>query len=67
MKKQIKKLETERNELEERLTKVKTAIQALQDVCTHRLEDGKSAYEYSGHNSHKNYHTCSICGDMDWY
>jgi hypothetical protein len=38
------------------------AIEGFQEVCTHKNEDGSSAMHYSGHDSHKTYYECSICG-----
>lgn len=43
------------------------AIEGFQDVCKHELEDGKSAMSYDGHDSHKTYYKCSICGYEDDY
>jgi DNA repair exonuclease SbcCD ATPase subunit len=43
------------------------AIEGFQSVCTHKNEDGESTMCYSGHNSHKTYYKCSICGYEDDY
>jgi hypothetical protein len=45
----------------------KNAINGFQDVCTHKNEDGESLMRYSGHDSHKTYYECSICGYEDDY
>ena len=38
------------------------AIEAFHEVCTHKDEDGNKAMIYDGHDSHKTYYKCSICG-----
>ena len=38
-------------------------IDELQKKCNHTLENGKSAYEYEGHDSHYDYYICTICGN----
>jgi DNA repair exonuclease SbcCD ATPase subunit len=43
------------------------AIEGFQSVCTHKNEDGESAMSYDGHDSHKTYYKCSICGYEDDY
>jgi hypothetical protein len=43
------------------------AIEGFQEVCTHKNEDGESLMRYSGHDSHKTYYECSICGYEDDY
>jgi hypothetical protein len=43
------------------------AIEGFQDVCKHEHEDGTKAMSYDGHDSHKTYYKCSICGYKDDY
>jgi DNA repair exonuclease SbcCD ATPase subunit len=43
------------------------AIEGFQDVCKHEHEDGSSTMSYDGHDSHKTYYKCSICGYGDHY
>jgi len=43
------------------------AIEGFQDVCKHENEDGSSTMSYDGHDSHKTYYKCSICGYGDHY
>ena len=43
------------------------AIEGFQDVCKHEHEDGTNAMSYDGHDSHKTYYKCSICGYEDHY
>lgn len=45
----------------------KNAINGFQQVCTHKNEDGESTMSYDGHDSHKTYYKCSICGYKDDY
>lgn len=41
------------------VTRIKTAIQALQDLCTHH-------WEYQGHSPNDDYYICSICKKDKW-
>ena len=43
------------------------AIEGFQEVCKHEHEDGTNAMVYDGHDSHKTYYKCSICGYEDRY
>lgn len=52
----IEDLRKEQKTLEERLTKINTAIRAFQEVCNHVWED-------DGHDSHYNWEKCKICGE----
>lgn len=54
MKKTFKELHDKKEKLEKELEKVDAAIEALQEVCDHDMV-------YDGHDSHHNYHKCSIC------
>ena len=66
MKKIIQNLETERQTLKDRIDVINNAIEAFQKVCKHTNEDGSNAMEYEGHDSHKNYYKCTICGYENW-
>ncbi|WP_346237747.1 hypothetical protein ABDK00_001555 [Niabella insulamsoli] len=55
MNEQVKKMEAEKAMLQERINKLNTAIQALQEVCDHN-------YLYQGHDSHYEYYECTDCG-----
>lgn len=62
MKEAIEKLRAEESSLfndklaiEERIKKIKSAIEALQSLCKHDMQQ-------DGHDSHKTYYKCSICG-----
>ena len=61
MTEQIKKLESEKQTLLTRVDKINKAIKAFQEVCEHLHEDGSTALEYLGHDSHKDHYKCSIC------
>lgn len=61
MKEQIKKLYKEHKEVSGRLEKIERAINALQDVCEHKLDDGECAFVKTGRDSHKTYYKCSVC------
>jgi len=63
MKEHIEILEKERTELKTRLSKIDKAISALRDVCNHKYSDGSDAMKYEGHDSHKDYYKCGICGN----
>jgi len=67
MKDTITKLKNERTELKARISKINNAIDAMQEICTHKYEDGKSAFECIGNDSHKNHYECQICGKTDHY
>ena len=56
MKDTIERLKKEKEQLQSRITKIDKAINAFQDVCVHN-------WEYEGHDSHKDYEKCTICGD----
>lgn len=47
--------------LEEELKKVRAALTVLQDLCPH------GDYADSGHDSHHNYRTCTLCGREERY
>lgn len=61
MKEQIEKLEKEEELLMERVSKIRNAINAFQQVCTHTYENGESAMKHNGRDSHKSYYKCNIC------
>ncbi len=63
MKDTIKELNRRYQIIAAELKDINDAIESLQKVCTHKTEDGKDAYEHEGHDSHKDYYVCSICGD----
>lgn len=67
MKDAITKLEKERTVLQIRIDKINDAICAMQDVCTHKYEDGRDAFDCIGNDSHKDHYKCSICGKTDSY
>ena len=67
MKETIVELTAERKQLMERVKKIDNAIEAFQKVCEHKDDKGKSAFVHTGHDSHKNYHACSVCGYEDDY
>jgi hypothetical protein len=60
-------LQFQSDELKHQIKGFTKAIEGFQDVCTHKNEDGESLMCYSGHNSHKTYYECSICGYEDDY
>jgi len=66
MKNTIDKLIKEKEEITERLKKINTVINGIQELCSHTKEDGKSAIEYEGSASHKDYYKCTICGYKSW-
>lgn len=62
MKKQIEKFYTQRDLLLERVGKLDKAIEAFQNVCEHKHEDGSDALEHTGNDSHHTWYKCTICG-----
>ena len=44
MKLEIKKLEKEKETLQERIRKIDKVIDAFQDVCNHKKDDGRDAW-----------------------
>ena len=63
----IDKLQYQYDELKHQIKGFNKAIEGFQSVCTHKNEDGTKAMVYSGHDSHKTYYECSICGYEDDY
>ena len=63
----IQLLKKQHDEVEHELKGFSAAIEGFQKVCTHKNSDGSNAMSYSGHDSHKNYYTCRICGFEDGY
>ena len=66
MKQTIIDLKEKQESLKNELEKIETAIESLQDVCNHTHKTGKTAYECEGHDSHKDYYVCTICGNENW-
>ena len=62
MKEYITELQKERKKLLMKIDKIDKAITAFQNLCNHKNEDGSSAMEHEGHDSHKDFYKCSICG-----
>lgn len=60
-------LQYQYDELSHQIKGFKKAIEGFQSVCTHKHEDGSKAMIYDGHNSHKTYYKCTICGYTDDY
>ena len=54
----ITSLQKKAEELKEALKKVTSAIQALQEVCSHEMES-------DGHDSHHRYFKCKHCGKTE--
>lgn len=55
------------DELKHQIKGFSKAIEGFQEVCKHEDENGKSTMVYSGHDSHKTYYECEICGYEDDY
>lgn len=55
-------LRQRRNKADKTMKNYYRAVQALQKVCPHKLEDGRSAFYDTGNDSHYDYETCKICG-----
>jgi len=63
----IQELERKKKYHQEEVDKLRKAIDALQKTCPHKWDDGTKAYEYEGHDSHKTWYKCKICGHDDWF
>lgn len=59
---ELEKLQKEKDQLMERVRKIDTAMKAFRDVCSHKTDAGHDAMRYTGHDSHKRYYECSLCG-----
>jgi hypothetical protein len=55
---QLKRIE----ECQVQIRKLNTIIEAFQDYCLHKNSDGSDAMKFRGHDSHKHYYQCDICG-----
>ena|ERR1035437_1074007 len=60
-KKLTDKLKKETKQIIARLKKIRTATKALQEACTHVGEQNEDLLKYVGHDSHKDYYTCTNC------
>ena len=60
--KQIEEFNVEIKKTKKKINKYNNAIEALQDICDHKNEDGTDALECIGNDSHKNHYKCTICG-----
>ena len=58
----INLLKNEYTILKNQIKGYNNAIESFQNVCEHKKQDGSDAMEYYGHDSHKLYFRCSICG-----
>ena len=67
MKEQIQNLVKEATALRERASKIEKVVKEFQELCYHTNPDGTSAMEPDGHDSHKSYYKCTICGYEQWY
>jgi hypothetical protein len=63
MKDTIIELEIEKKLLRTRIDNIDSAIESFRKVCKHTDNDGNDLMEYVGHDSHKDYYKCSICGE----
>ncbi len=57
----IKKLTEEKEMLMIKVNKVKTAINALQDVCSHTDEEGNSTFIWIYNDINEELFRCSLC------
>lgn len=55
----FEKLHNLRTELKLEKERLSKSILAYQESCDHKMT-------YTGHDSHKNYYTCRICGFENW-
>ena len=63
----IDMLKLEYDQITAQIKAYSNGIKAFQDACTHKHEDGSKAMVYDGHDSHKTYYKCTICGYEDDY
>jgi len=62
MKKIIEDLEKEKEVLKERINTINVVLEGMRKLCKHVDENGVSTFVSDGHDSHKEYYKCSICG-----
>ena len=62
MKKELDKLQKEKDVLHERIALIDNAIESFQNVCNHVDENGAPTWELIGNDSHREYYECKICG-----
>lgn len=60
-------LEKDSESLSVQIKGFSNAIEGFQSACSHKNPDGSKAMVYDGHDSHKSYYKCSICGYEDDY
>jgi hypothetical protein len=61
----IKKLQSEKESLINRVRKIDKFIVSFMDICPHKNEDGSDAMQHEGNDSHKDYYKCRICGKTE--
>lgn len=57
----IKDLENKKETVVNSQEKLGRDRRAIQCTCKHKYDDGSSAFEKSGSDSHQDYYTCQIC------
>lgn len=66
MDKLISELERKLSKAKEDVSKTQKLIKNIQNICTHQDNNGKTAMEYSGHDSHKKLYKCTKCHYEEW-
>ena len=56
-----KKIKKDLDKDKRNLRAVHDRIDVIQDECSHKYEDGKSALDYEGSDSHYDWYICEIC------
>jgi len=62
LKEEIENLESERINLEKRLSNITRELITLQNNCDHKNEDDSNSYEYHSTNLVDDFYKCTICG-----
>jgi rubrerythrin len=61
--KKIKKILKQKEKMYSRhYYSLQRVVNEIQQKCSHKREDGSDAFEYEGHDSHRDYYVCEICG-----
>lgn len=63
----VSDLQVQYQETMDRAEQIESAITSLQKICPHKYEDGSDAFEYQGHDSHKDYYECALCQKKERY
>lgn len=58
----VKEFKERQKSFYEESRKIGKSLEKIQESCDHTTPAGADALEYEGHDSHKDYYKCTICG-----